>query len=311
MNQIVRYNNPTELVMAQESTFNTVLSDDKINFAKEAEFALQHLAGNDYLAKVAMQNQNAMVAAVRNVAAIGISLNPAQKHAYLVPRKGKVCLDIGYLGLLHVATESGSILWAQVKIVHKNDSYKNQGVDKAPSHEYNSFGNRGDIVGAYCVAKTRDGAFLTEEMPIDAIHKIRARSESFKKGSMSPWKTDETEMIRKTVLKRAYKYWPKTDRMSHAIETVNEHEGIDFKSEQQGMRDVNPTNEQLSNIRTALDVLGREESACLSFFAANVFKRGVNSLEDMTTKEAEQMLSQLKQMADNLAAKSETTGSVF
>lgn len=304
MNNIVRYNNPQELVMAQKQSFEVVKSDDAILFEKEAQFALQHIDNNQYLARVAMQNQQAMVAAVRNVAAIGISLNPAQKHAYLVPRGGKVVLDLSYLGLLHIATESGSILWAQCKIVHQSDKYESNGVDKAPTHTYNPFGGRGDIIGAYCVAKTSDGAYLTEEMSMEEIAKIRGRSESFKKGSMSPWKTDEGEMIRKTVIKRAYKYWPKTNRMSEAVEMLNNQEGIDFKSERGNqMQDINPTREQLDGIRKALDFMGRNEGDCLNHFCANVFKRGINSLEEMTSKEAGQMLDMLKQMADQMAAK--------
>lgn len=304
-NNIVRYNNPHELVLAQKNDFNAVNSDDAILFEKEAQFAIQHLDNNQYLAKVAMQNQPAMVAAVRNVAAIGISLNPAQKHAYLVPRGGKVVLDLSYLGLLHIATESGSILWAQCKIVYSSDSYESNGVDKSPTHTYNPFNkNRGEIIGAYCVAKTRDGAFLTEEMSMDEIAKVRSRSESFKKGGMSPWKTDEGEMIRKTVIKRGYKYWPKTNRMSEAVEMLNNQEGIDFKSERAAaVHDINPTPDQLSEIRKALDFIGRKEGDCLAHFCANVFKRGIPSLEEMTSKEAGQMLDMLKQMADAMAAK--------
>ena len=244
MNQVIQYQNPGEIIYAQQQHFESVAPKD-INFAKEAEFAVQILQGNSYSARIAMQNQQSLVAAIRNVAAIGISLNPAAKHAYLVPRGGKICLDVGYLGLLHIATESGSILWAQCKIVYANDNYRSNGVDKAPTHEYSPFTkNRGEPVGAYCVAKTHDGSFLTEEMDIDAIHAIRARSESFKKGGTSPWGTDYGEMVRKTVIKRAYKYWPKSDRMTAAVDMLNTQEGIDFKSEQSAGRDITPINDE-------------------------------------------------------------------
>jgi len=188
MNQVATYQNPGEIIYAQQQHFESVAPKD-ISFTKEAEFAVQILQGNSYSARIAMQNQQSLVAAIRNVAAIGISLNPAAKHAYLVPRGGKICLDVGYLGLLHIATESGSILWAQCHLVHQKDVYKNLGTTKEPLHDYSAFGGekvRGPIVGCYCVAKTHDGAYLVEEMDIDAIHAIRARSESFKKGNTSP-----------------------------------------------------------------------------------------------------------------------------
>ncbi len=57
-------------------------------------------------------------------------------------------------------------------------------------------------------------------MSIDEIFDIRGRSEAFKRGN-GPWKTDEGEMIRKTVVMRAYKYWPKCERLGEAIQMLS------------------------------------------------------------------------------------------
>ena len=46
-----------QFLMAQEQQFQAVLSDDRINFAKECQFALQHLSNNDFTRQVAMKNQ--------------------------------------------------------------------------------------------------------------------------------------------------------------------------------------------------------------------------------------------------------------
>ena len=215
-----------EYISNQESLFLPVLSDESVVWEKEKQFAIQAIQANDYLAKIATNNQASLQNAIVNIASIGISLNPALKHAYLVPRKGGVCLDLSYMGLLHLAQSSGVILWGQCKIVRANDTYQNQGLSKEPSHLSNTFGDRGDIVGAYCTVKTIDGDYLTEEMSIAEIFDIRSRSEAFKKGN-GPWKTDEGEMIRKTVVKRAYKYWPKCERLGSAIQMLNDNgEGI-------------------------------------------------------------------------------------
>lgn len=313
MNQVIQYQNPGEIIYAQQQHFESVAPKD-INFAKEAEFAVQILQGNSYSARIAMQNQQSLVAAIRNVAAIGISLNPAAKHAYLVPRGGKICLDVGYLGLMHIATESGSILWVQCEMVYENDTYCNNGVDKAPTHKRNKFNkkSRGAIVGAYCVAKTRDGSFLTEEMDIDEIHAIRARSESFKKGGTSPWVTDYGEMVRKTVIKRAYKYWPKSDRMTAAVDMLNQQEGIDFKSEQSSGRDITPINDEtIGSIQQALQVLGRPVDGALNHFSSTLFKRTVSDLADLTAEEAGKMMATLNQMVDAKLAKEQQQGGVF
>lgn len=218
--------NLIEYIGEQEHLFLPVLSDESVKWEKEKQFAIQAIQANDYLAKIASNNQASLQNAIINIASIGISLNPALKHAYLVPRKGGVCLDLSYMGLLHLAQSSGVILWGQCKVVRANDTYQNTGLSKEPSHLSDTFGDRGEIVGAYCTVKTVDGDFLTEEMSIKEIFEIRARSEAFKKGN-GPWKTDEGEMIRKTVVKRAYKYWPKCERLGSAIQMLNDNgEGI-------------------------------------------------------------------------------------
>ena len=218
--------NLIEYISNQEGLFLPVLSDESVVWEKEKQFAIQAIQANSYLAGIAEKNQASLQNAIVNIASIGISLNPALKHAYLVPRKGGVCLDLSYMGLLHLAQSSGVILWGQCKIVRANDTYQNAGLSKEPSHLSNTFGDRGDIVGAYCTVKTVDGDYLTEEMSIKEIFDIRARSEAFKKGN-GPWKTDEGEMIRKTVVKRAYKYWPKCERLGSAIQMLNDNgEGI-------------------------------------------------------------------------------------
>ena len=218
--------NVVEYVSQQEGLFLPVVSDESVTWEKEKQFAIQALTANDYLAKIAASKPATLQNAIINIASIGISLNPALKHAYLVPRKGGVCLDLSYMGLLHLAQSSGVILWGQCKVVRANDTYQNAGLSKEPTHIANTFGDRGDIVGAYCTVKTVDGDFLTEEMNINEIYDIRERSEAYKRKS-GPWVTDESEMIRKTVVKRAYKYWPKCERLGSAIQMLNDNgEGI-------------------------------------------------------------------------------------
>ena len=219
-------NDLIEFINSNEKAFNDSLTTDDISFAKEAQFAVQAFQANSFLYKVAQQNNDSARAAVINVAAIGISLNPASKHAYLVPRKGAVCLDISYMGMLHLAVQSGSIFWGQAKVVHANDRFELHGLTKEPTHSYNPFGDRGEKVGVYCTVKTIDGDYLTETMSIDDVFEIRNRSQAWitytkNPTKTCPWVTDESEMIRKTVVKRASKYWPKSDRLNNAIEYLN------------------------------------------------------------------------------------------
>jgi len=213
--------NIVQYVTEQESFFMPALSSDKIKWSKESQFAIQALGSNEYLTKIATQNPISLQNAIVNIAAIGITLNPASKLAYLVPRKGVVCLDISYMGLIHLAQETGSIEWCQAVVVCKNDVYQRHGIDKAPQHDYSPFGDRGDPVGVYCTVKLPSGAYLTGEMSKDEVEAIRNRSEAWKAGRSCPWKTDALEMWKKTVVKRESKYWPKVDRLDTAINHLN------------------------------------------------------------------------------------------
>lgn len=212
-------------VREQEPLFTGAVTDNSVTWAKESQFAIQLLQRNDYLAKAAINNPTSAQNAIINVAAIGISLNPASKLAYLVPRDGMVCLDISYMGLLHIAQASGVIKWGQCKLVHESDTYEPQGLDRAPLHKYNAFAteaDRGKVVGGYCTVKTADGDYLTEEMSLAEIKATEATS----KAANGPWKKFWSEMARKTIVKRASKYWPRAERMDRATDMLNEHEGI-------------------------------------------------------------------------------------
>lgn len=207
-----------KIVNDQEVFFNESLTEKSIVWAKESQFAIQAFQSNDYLGEIALKNPASAQNAIINLAAIGITLNPASKMAYLVPRKGSVCLDISYIGLMHIAMSTGSIMWGQCKIVYSSDTYRSESIDKAPSHKYSPFGERGEVVGAYCTVKTADGDYLTDEMSVKEIKKIQSLSPSGKKG---PWVDHWDEMARKTVVKRASKYWPKVDRLDEAIHYLN------------------------------------------------------------------------------------------
>ncbi|ELI8046779.1 TPA: recombinase RecT [Yersinia enterocolitica] len=290
-----------------EQDFQAVCSEPTIAFKREMEFAMQVFSGNEYLAKVAAGNPLSTRSAVMNVSAIGITLNPAQKLAYLVPRKGKICLDISYMGLMHIAQQSGAIKWCQSAIVRKNDKFKRVGIDRAPEHEFNEFATaeeRGEMVGVYCVVKTDDGDYLTNTMRIADVYAIRDRSEAYKSGKTSPWSTDEEQMILKTVVKQAAKYWPRRERLDKAIDYVNTEggEGINFAAERGVEKDVSPaTDETLKAINDAMLPRDGTWDTFLPYLSKR-FKRPITEANQLTEAEAKTALSLLTTQTTKAAA---------
>ncbi|WP_105625480.1 recombinase RecT [Cronobacter sakazakii] len=297
-----------ELINPLKVEFEQVCAEPSINFKRESEFAMQIFANNDYLAKTAMANTTSTRSAIMNVAAIGITLNPAQKLAYLVPRKGAICLDISYMGLMHIAQQSGAIKWCQSAIVRKNDQFRREGLDKPPVHIYSEFDTkeqRGDVVGAYVVVKTDDGDYLTHTMRVEDIYSIRDRSEAWKKyktdnSKKCPWVTDEEQMMLKTVVKQAAKYWPRRERLDAAIDYVNTEgeEGINFAAERQPERDITPADiTTIKEINDVLIAMNKTWDEDLLPLCSKIFRREIRDSSELTQIEAVKALGFLRQKA--------------
>ena len=233
MNQQTQQIAPWQGAIAQaERKFTEIAAAEGnlVTYQKEAMFAMQTIQGNDYLQGVPPQSiQNAVI----NVASIGLSLNPALSFAYLVPRDGKCCLDISYKGMVKLATDTGSIQWSKAELVRENDEFEIISMDQLPTHKFNPFAteaDRGEVIGGYCVAKLADGSHMIETMSREELDKVRNSSKA--KSAKSPWQTWPTEMMKKTIIKRASKSWPKTSpRLAEAIKVVNEHEGLDLSGD--------------------------------------------------------------------------------
>lgn len=285
-----------EFVQQQEPLFCNALTDQSITWAKESQFAIQAFQRNKDLAKVAMENPASAQNAIINVAAIGITLNPASKLAYLVPRNGLVCLDISYMGLMHLAQVTQAIEWGQCKLVHENDIYESNGLDTPPTHKYNAFNDRGGVIGGYCTVKTASGDYLTEEMSLDEIKAVEATSKS----RNGPWKTWWDEMARKTIVKRASKYWPRRERLDQAIDYVNTEagEGNDFDVPTNKTKDITPASEdQLKAITDLMLKVNGEWSDAFFTFISKKFNHQISHPEQLTVFEANTIIDMLRKKA--------------
>lgn len=258
----------SKVIDLTEERFKSI-APKTMHYEAEKGFAMQLLMNNPYLMKVAQENKPSLAQAITNVAAIGLSLNPAAKEAYLIPRNikegskwiSRIFLESSYIGMCKLATDSGSIQWIQADIVYSNDNFIDNGPGERPTHNYNAFStDRGDFVGVYCIAKTSGGDFLTTTMTAKEIYGIMDRSEAVisykekKKGNGGPWFTDFGEQAKKTVVRRGFKMWPKTNlhRLEEAVHLSNENEGFepiltspeikDFTADQKGFYDQLITN---------------------------------------------------------------------
>lgn len=220
---------------------------NKLDFAREKEFMIQKFQENPYLLTM---NPDTIRNVLVNCALIGITLNPSLKLAYPVPRKGRLCLDVSYMGLIKIVTDTGSVKSIDAAVVYSNEHFDIElGSNPYVKHKPNlTSPDKGQKLGAYSVAILNDGSCHVHWMYAKDIEAIKARSESVKAKKQSPWDSDPDEMWKKTVVKQHWKYLPKSERAemaANAIAAENDANGIDFEKERQ----------QAQNKTIAIDML--------------------------------------------------------
>lgn len=209
---------------------------------REVSFALQIINNSKDLAQCSKES---ILSAVTNIANIGLTLNPAAKEAYLISRwnNKKNCkeaaLEPSYVGLQKLVMENSGVSSIVTHVVYENDEFS---IDLANTHKPVTHkpclikNKRGAMIGAYSVASLQNGDHQPEWMDIDTIYEIRARSEGYKayidgKIKTCVWVSDESEMCRKTVIKRIVKYLPRTgatEKLDEAIQIDNQDYGATF-----------------------------------------------------------------------------------
>lgn len=178
-------------------------------------------------------DQRSLFKASVEAAELGLSLNPALGEADILKNYNtKIqCYEAQfrprYGGLMKLARQSGDVKSIEAVNVHKNDAFEyEKGLEPVLRHKP-ALGDRGPKTHVYCVWMLADGTKQFEVMDREQVMAVRARSSSKNKGGevVGPWVTDEDEMWRKTVVKRASKYMPRSaNAFSQAVAMDNARE---------------------------------------------------------------------------------------
>jgi recombination protein RecT len=170
--------------------------------------------------KLANCTTTSFLQSMMKAAQLDLDFSGATGQAYLVPY-GKACvLVVGYQGMVEVAYRSDKVAYIDAQLVYENDECKfNLGTNPTIVHQPYYGGDRGEVKFAYAVARLKGIEIpKIELMSKDEILKIKNRSKAKDDG---PWQTDEPEMMRKTVIRRIFKYLPKTQEILTAAEIDN------------------------------------------------------------------------------------------
>jgi len=172
--------------------------------------------------------------------ALGLEPNTPLGHAYLIPYgkstkvgnnwvKSYECqFQIGYQGYVMLMYRSPIILSVNAEAIHEHDHFKHMQGSKDFLEFEKHLKDRGDLIGAFSHVKLQDGMESACVLPLDEIHKIRSKSETYKtllgywenepneqkkaqalaKLQDTPWMLWEDDMAAKSAIKKHRKKLP-------------------------------------------------------------------------------------------------------
>lgn len=148
-------------------------------------------------------------------------LLPDGKESALVPFKDKVMYLPMLAGILKKIRNSGELLNITSQLVYENDSFR-YWIDSDGEnleHEPNMFSDRGDLIGVYAIAKTKDGGVYIEVMTMAQVDDIKKSSRS----SNGPWQGPFfTEMVKKSAIRRLSKRLPMSTDIDSTLSADDE-----------------------------------------------------------------------------------------
>lgn len=232
-----------------------------------------------------------------NVCSLDISLNPAEKLAWLIPQWNSTLninecrLDVGAKGLVHQATRSGAIKKVLPQIVRENDSFAWHDAETKPDHIFDPFStSRGEIIGAYTVATLTDNSRLVHAVSLERINKSRAAA-----ATDYVWRDNFEAMSLKTAIKLAAKYWPaRSKHLDETIEMLNESEGL---AKTMKLEVAEKLTAELSNMGLLENILGKLNVSALCDATPQDVPRIQNYIEGIA-KKREEREAQLQERAD-------------
>lgn len=210
----------------------------------ELRFAMDRVFG-DSSGKLRECTQDSLARAFLSVSSIGLSLNPILQYAAFIPTWNK---DINayecqlwpmYRGFIKLATDTGIIKAVKAENVYSADQFEIWDESGVPGyrHRINTQEERNveenHYIGTYVTATLAKGPppYVFEWIPVEDMEKIRDSSNNYKAGDPKcVWVKWEDDMRRKSGIKRAQKYWPRSDgieseRFARAVYMDNMLEG--------------------------------------------------------------------------------------
>lgn len=228
----------TALLQAYQKAVNLI---GEKQASAELSFASQIIAKNPALQKCQMTS---IIDSVVNASRVNITLNPALRLAYLIPRRDIAVLEISYMGYITILKRGGGVKYIDAFIVYADEDFRFEPTTGKLYHtptfaltEQEQKSRK--IIGCYSRATLPSNDVVFNYMPIWEINKIRGFSQN-KDEKWSTWNMWEEEMIKKTAIKRHFKLLisDSTNEYLHeAIRIEEENNPMNFAPQKSSLLD--------------------------------------------------------------------------
>lgn len=251
------------------------------------------------------------------LAATGLSFNPVLKQAYPIRYSDQLQLYVAYGGMAHLCFRAGVLKALNVALVHQLDKFRVITHDnrRIVQHEEFMGEKRGDVTHAYCIADFINGGQHVEVMTIEDL--LQCEKAAKKKGGGAVWSSPwRGQMMKKSVVRRAWNYWPKDNGgvLEAAQRVMDEAEPMDFSQEPETApesQELLVTPVQIEALRQVCrDLELTDETRIernLQLLADSYRCRSITDLPDRFYEDAKTKLSQRMQARQTKIAERNTT----
>lgn len=215
----------------------TTLSSDL--FKKQVALALPRHMTPDRFARVALTamrktpklmdcTPESVISCMMSLSQYG--LEPDGRRAHLIPYGRECTLILDYKGLAELALRSGLVSTLHADVVNEGDIFKysmgeiTEHVPHFLRRDADKPDSPGQVYAVYAMCKNKDGTTKCEVMSIAEVNAIQRRSKASGSG---PWKTDWSEMAKKTAFRRLSKWLVLSPEFRDAAEADEEREVIE------------------------------------------------------------------------------------
>ena len=207
-----------------------VLVPRQVGAERLLNLALSAISRNELLRSTIdnPHTQTSILKSCIGAAQLGVEIDTPLGEAFILPFYSKKLscyiaqLVMGYPGLVNLGYRSGMIEAPEARVVFEGDLFEYAfGTNAYIKHEPAKPDQRGEVVAFYAILWVKGSTHpLFEVMPREDVEAVRDASPAGK-NPHGPWRKHPIPMGQKTVLKRVYKYAPKSPELTRAIKYDN------------------------------------------------------------------------------------------